>query len=72
MEKHTTADLNENQIALLRTAVRKLSKGHGPSWLKKIAWKEVSEYIANNGGTYRFGNATCRKKWDELSGVGRF
>jgi hypothetical protein len=32
----------------------------------KIPWKQVAEYIANNGGTYHFGNSTCRKKWDEL------
>jgi len=26
----------------------------------------VGEYIVKNGGTYHFGNSTCRKKWDEL------
>ncbi|KAI9821540.1 MAG: hypothetical protein M1826_000617 [Phylliscum demangeonii] len=32
----------------------------------KIPWKQVAEHIAQNGGSYHFGNATCRKKWDEI------
>ncbi|KAI9779756.1 MAG: hypothetical protein M1816_003425 [Peltula sp. TS41687] len=32
----------------------------------KIPWKQVAEYIAKNGGSYHFGNATCRKKYDEI------
>ncbi|KAK3682219.1 hypothetical protein B0T22DRAFT_484299 [Podospora appendiculata] len=32
----------------------------------KIPWKKVAEYIKANGGTYTFGNSTCRKRWDEL------
>jgi len=32
----------------------------------KVPWKRVAEYIVQNGGTYLFGNSTCRKKWDEL------
>ncbi len=32
----------------------------------KISWKLVAEFIACNGGSYHFGNATCRKKWDEI------
>lgn len=62
-----TCHFGPDQIELLRKAVRKLGKGKGPAWLKKISWKEVAEYIVDNGGTYRFGNATCRKKWDELA-----
>jgi hypothetical protein len=26
----------------------------------------VAEYILHKGGSYLFGNSTCRKKWDEL------
>lgn len=26
----------------------------------------MSDYIYNNGGTYHFGNSTCRKRWDAL------
>ncbi|KAK1580072.1 uncharacterized protein LY79DRAFT_592498 [Colletotrichum navitas] len=39
--------------------------GNDPS-STKIPWKQVAEYIQRNGGSYLFGNATCRKKWDEL------
>ncbi|KAI9838574.1 MAG: hypothetical protein M1819_004886 [Sarea resinae] len=31
-----------------------------------ISWKQVAAYIANHGGSYHFGNGTCKKKWDEL------
>ena len=33
----------------------------------KIPWKQVSDRIYKRGGSYKFGNATCRKKWDEIS-----
>ncbi|ODA76911.1 hypothetical protein RJ55_07427 [Drechmeria coniospora] len=33
-----------------------------------IKWRAVSDFIVNNGGTYRFGNATCSRKWSELCG----
>lgn len=53
------------QLRLLKKAVRKLSpKLEGQNG--KIPWKLVAEYIAENGGSYHFGNATCRKRWDEL------
>jgi hypothetical protein len=26
----------------------------------------VAEYIVEHGGSYHFGNSTCRKRWDEL------
>ncbi|KAL2886503.1 hypothetical protein HOO65_060333 [Ceratocystis lukuohia] len=38
----------------------------------KIPWKRVAEYILQNGGSYLFGNATCRKKWDEMMYYGMF
>ncbi len=31
----------------------------------KVAWKKVAEFIAENGGSYHFGNATCKRKWLE-------
>ena len=37
----------------------------------KIPWKQVSEWIYRHGGSYKFGNATCRKKWDETFGAGQ-
>ncbi|KAJ9643511.1 hypothetical protein H2199_004190 [Coniosporium tulheliwenetii] len=30
---------------------------------KKVAWRLVAEYIELNGGSYQFGNTTCKKKW---------
>ncbi|KAL4872252.1 hypothetical protein BDV12DRAFT_162582 [Aspergillus spectabilis] len=34
----------------------------------KIPWKKVAQYIRSHGGSYHFGNATCKKKWCEVSG----
>jgi hypothetical protein len=31
-----------------------------------VPWKKVAEYIVAHGGSYHFGNSTCRKRWDEL------
>jgi len=54
------------QDHLLRRAVRKLAKGRDPA-SAKIPWKQVGEYIVKNGGSYHFGNTTCRKRWDALA-----
>ncbi|KAJ5936668.1 hypothetical protein N7466_003118 [Penicillium verhagenii] len=35
----------------------------------KVPWKKVAQYIWANGGSYQFGNATCKKKWCEIFGV---
>ncbi|KAJ5463396.1 hypothetical protein N7475_008340 [Penicillium sp. IBT 31633x] len=32
----------------------------------KVSWKKVAEHIWSQGGTYHFGNATCKKKWCEI------
>ncbi len=32
----------------------------------KVKWMQVAAFIKENGGSYHFGNATCRKKWDEV------
>lgn len=60
-------------IRLLKKAVRKLSRGqqqgYKDSGLVKVPWKQVADYISDNGGSYHFGNATCRKKWDELCAI---
>ncbi|GJD05265.1 hypothetical protein ColKHC_14090 [Colletotrichum higginsianum] len=55
----------DKDVHLLQRAVRKFAKGNDPA-STKIPWKQVAEYIQRNGGSYLFGNATCRKKWDEL------
>lgn len=45
--------------------MRKYGKATGEN-KGKLPWKLVAEYIHEKGGSYLFGNATCRKKWDEL------
>ncbi|KAF1959021.1 hypothetical protein CC80DRAFT_502902 [Byssothecium circinans] len=34
--------------------------------LSKMSWKRTSAYIVEHGGSYAFGNATCKKKWADL------
>ncbi|KAF7949193.1 hypothetical protein EAE96_008361 [Botrytis aclada] len=57
----------ENDIQLLSKAVKKLgrntSKGSEPQW------KKVAQYIYDNGGSYHFGYATCRKRWIALKNI---
>ncbi|KAI2642671.1 hypothetical protein GGS21DRAFT_486494 [Xylaria nigripes] len=55
----------DKDIRLLKKAVRKLSKGDSAT-SGKVPWKQVATYIYEHDGSYHFGNATCRKKWDEL------
>ena len=45
--------------------MRKLAKGDDLT-TTKIPWKKVGEYIVKHGGSYHFGNTTCRKRWDLL------
>lgn len=45
--------------------------GHLGTKPLKIPWKQVSEWIYRHGGSYKFGNATCRKKWYETFGAGQ-
>ncbi|CZS93730.1 uncharacterized protein RCO7_09444 [Rhynchosporium graminicola] len=55
----------DNDVRLLKQAVRKLTQDYSLS-TNKIPWKHVAEYISRHGGSYHFGNATCRKRWDDL------
>ncbi|KAJ5731439.1 uncharacterized protein N7483_005947 [Penicillium malachiteum] len=43
--------------------------GQIPTQPPKVSWKKVSEYIFAHGGSYEFGNATCKKKWCEIHGI---
>ncbi|KAI1755496.1 hypothetical protein F4782DRAFT_527548 [Xylaria castorea] len=54
----------DKDIRLLKKAVRKLANGDKTS--ARVPWKQVAAYISEHDGSYHFGNATCRKKWDEL------
>ncbi|KAI1494792.1 hypothetical protein F5X96DRAFT_665477 [Biscogniauxia mediterranea] len=60
----------DNDIRLLKKAVHKLARGDDPA-SAKVPWKQVADYITEHGGSYHFGNATCRKKWDELVSHGK-
>ncbi|RYO81253.1 hypothetical protein DL766_000269 [Monosporascus sp. MC13-8B] len=60
----------ENDLHLLRKAVHKLARGSDLS-SAKIPWKEVAKYIVDHGGSYHFGNSTCRKRWDDLVAQGK-
>lgn len=35
--------------------------------LAKVQWKKVADFISASGGSYHFGNSTCKRKWIELS-----
>ncbi|KAI1376730.1 hypothetical protein F4677DRAFT_459555 [Hypoxylon crocopeplum] len=52
----------DNDIRLLKKAVRKLNKGSQ----SKAPWGSVADYISSHGGSYHFGSATCHRKWKEL------
>ncbi|KAJ5054712.1 uncharacterized protein L3040_000978 [Drepanopeziza brunnea f. sp. 'multigermtubi'] len=70
LTKHKAArvrkpEWSDNDIRLLQKGVRKYGQGLDSS-TPKIPWKLVADYIADHGGSYHFGNATCRKRWDEL------
>ncbi|KAE8365868.1 hypothetical protein BDV27DRAFT_171368 [Aspergillus caelatus] len=73
----------EKDISLLCQAVKacieddKQSRGDNGSSCRppitsqppKVSWKRVAQYIWTHGGSYHFGNATCKKKWCEIHGV---
>ncbi|KAI1393818.1 uncharacterized protein F4822DRAFT_26716 [Hypoxylon trugodes] len=56
----------ENDIRLLKKAVRQLHKGGDDLAVAKAPWGQVADYIVTNGGSYQFGGATCHRKWKEL------
>ncbi|KAL9094052.1 MAG: hypothetical protein Q9165_003722 [Trypethelium subeluteriae] len=74
-ERVRRPEWEDRDIALLKQAVQLLrpsdlpktpGSGSRARQRPKIPWKKIAEYIFNHGGSYKFGNATCRKKWDEL------
>ncbi|KAH9992380.1 hypothetical protein F4779DRAFT_631950 [Xylariaceae sp. FL0662B] len=64
-ERVRKPEWQDNDVRLLKKAVHKLAKVEGASIIK-APWKQVADYIFSRGGSYHFGNSTCRKKWDEL------
>ncbi|KAI1505470.1 hypothetical protein F5X99DRAFT_404954 [Biscogniauxia marginata] len=69
-ERVRKPEWQDNDIRLLKKAVRKLARGDDPV-SAKVPWKQVADYITEHGGSYHFGNATCRKKWDDLVKQGK-
>ncbi|OBT77161.1 hypothetical protein VF21_05054 [Pseudogymnoascus sp. 05NY08] len=68
-ERVRKPEWTEGDVRLLREGVERFRCGKGRgrgSRGGKTPWKRVAEYIEGNGGSYRFGNATCRKMWDRL------
>ncbi|KAJ8065060.1 hypothetical protein OCU04_005773 [Sclerotinia nivalis] len=59
----------ENDLRLLSKAVKEIGRSMGDGSEPQGEWKKVAEYIADNGGSYRFGYATCRKRWVALKDV---
>ncbi|CAK7265986.1 hypothetical protein SEPCBS57363_001867 [Sporothrix epigloea] len=51
---------------LLLSAVRSLARGRRVGRDFRVAWKTVADSIVGGGGSYHFGNTTCRKRYDEL------
>ncbi|EOD45551.1 bis(5-nucleosyl)-tetraphosphatase [Neofusicoccum parvum] len=35
----------------------------------KVPWRKVADYIFEHGGSYHFGNATCKKQWLKIQGM---
>ncbi|KAH7406159.1 hypothetical protein DE146DRAFT_650956 [Phaeosphaeria sp. MPI-PUGE-AT-0046c] len=35
--------------------------------LAKVQWKKIADAIRSHGGSYHFGNSTCKRKWVELN-----
>ncbi|KAI1417675.1 hypothetical protein F5Y13DRAFT_201244 [Hypoxylon sp. FL1857] len=60
----------DNDIRLLKKAVRKLNRGD-EIMPTKAPWGQIADYIIEHGGSYHFGSATCHRKWKELVEEGR-
>ncbi|KAL4977746.1 hypothetical protein BDW66DRAFT_165411 [Aspergillus desertorum] len=67
---------HEKDVRLLCEAVNAYSDdgrispySRRPAPPSKIPWKKVAQYIWNHGGSYHFGNSTCKKKWCEVQGL---
>ncbi|KAI0841608.1 hypothetical protein F5Y06DRAFT_293308 [Hypoxylon sp. FL0890] len=60
----------DNDIRLLKKAVRKLNRGD-EIMPTKTPWGQIADYIIEHGGSYHFGSATCHRKWKELVEEGK-
>ncbi|KAI5288513.1 hypothetical protein KEM54_005155 [Ascosphaera aggregata] len=56
----------DNDVDLLRTAVNALAvSGHGKD--VKVSWTRVAQFMQDQGASYPFANATCKRKWLTVS-----
>lgn len=58
--------VRQTQGGQMREQRESRRSGGNPAQYGKVKWMLVAQYIKEKGGSYHFGNATCRKKWDEL------
>ncbi|KAI5300490.1 bifunctional AP-4-A phosphorylase/ADP sulfurylase [Ascosphaera pollenicola] len=58
-----------NDIRLLKEAVEALRVVHNGT--ESVSWVRVAERMRERGSSYCFANATCKKKWEEVSGKAR-
>ncbi|KAI0393910.1 hypothetical protein F5Y17DRAFT_458441 [Xylariaceae sp. FL0594] len=63
-ERVRKPEWTETDKRLLKQAVQIYASESGS--VRSVSWKKVGVYIKDHGGSYHFGNATCRKKWDEM------
>ncbi|KAH6635959.1 hypothetical protein F5144DRAFT_486546 [Chaetomium tenue] len=69
---------NPNPNNTTTTTAAAAAEREPPVASAKVPWKKVADHMVQHGGSYRFGNSTCRKRWDELvrerrgRGGGRF
>ena len=52
---------------LLVAAVQRLARGRRVGREFRVPWKAVADSIVEGGGSYHFGNTTCRKRYDQLT-----
>ncbi|KAM3419156.1 hypothetical protein BST61_g5100 [Cercospora zeina] len=58
-----------DDVRLLRRAVARFSGQHGRGRGRdsgRLPWKQVSDYLTQEGSSYHFAAATCARKWKDL------
>jgi hypothetical protein len=58
--------LGEAVVAIVGAERARQASDHDAIDRLNVAWKDVALYIVEKGGSYHFGNATCKKKWCEI------
>jgi hypothetical protein len=58
--------IHSDQIQLLAEAVKKCAASTGSYQISLLPWNGIAEYVSDRGGSHKFSNANCKKKWVEL------